>query len=492
MSTRDLRDHIDFLDEHDLLRTVTGADWDLEIGGLTELAVNDQSPVGLLFNDITDYPTGFRVLTNACSSPFTWSAALGLTPTPSKRELVLRQKERSIESIESYPPETSSSGPVCENVLSGGDVDVEKFPAPKWNVNDGGRYIGTADVVVTRDPVTGEINAGTYRVQVQGPDQVTAYISPGKDGRTNREAYLDSGDPCPMAISVGHPPDLYFGTQERLPSTVNEFAYVGGRRGEPIEVIEGEVTGLPIPAHSEIVLEGHIYPDTEPITEGPFGEWTGYYAGGEHDELPLQVERIYHRDDPIILGVQLVRPPSQVRSEIKTASRLWSELDNAGIPGITAVNSMPFGPGWFEVISISQQYGGHSSQVGQHAASGPADAYHGRFTVVVDDDIDVFDQDEVLWAICSRCDPATDIHILENCWSTSLDPAIPPKRKSKGDLTNSRAIIDATRPYHWRDQFPETVGRSKAAKEELRSKWSDLFTDIERPRELDENTTLNM
>ena len=106
----------------------------------------------------------------------------------------------------------------------------------------------------------------------------------------------------------------------------------------------------------------------------------------------------------------------------------------------------------------------------------PAGAYHGRFTVVVDDDIDVFDWDEVKWAMTTRCDPAEDIQIVEDCWSTFLDPRIPPEDKHDGKLTNSRAIIDATRPYDWKDDFPEDAKISKELEDEMIDKYgAELF-----------------
>jgi len=458
---RDLRAYLDFLDEAGELLNIGGAHWNLEIGGLTQLAVHNRPSPSLLFDEIVDHDPGFRVLTNGVATPFQWSAAAGLPPVESKRDAVVLQKERSsLASMTFHEPEVVKAGPILEHVQRDDEVDVTRFPAPKWNDLDGGRYIGTGDVVVTRHADTGKLNAGTYRVCVHDDDVVLSHISPGKDGRINIESYLTAGEPAPIAISIGHPPDVFIAANEYTPTHLDELAYLGGLRGEPLQVIEGEVTGLPFPAHSEIVLEGHIYPDDELVPEGPFGEWTGYYSGGSHEESehrvpPIRVERVYHRDDPIIFGVPPIRPPGEVRSEIRNAARLWNELDDAGIKGVTGVNSMPFGPGWFEVISIEQAYSGHAAQVGYHAASGPAGGYHGRFTVIVDDDVDVFDQDAVLWAMSSRCDPAGDIHILTDCWSTSLDPRIPPERKRAGDFTNTRAVIDATRPYHWRDEFPD-------------------------------------
>jgi len=467
----DLRDFIDRLREHDQLTELTGAHWDLEIGGVSDLVRRDGLETAVLFDDVEGYEPGLRVLTNGFDTPLQASLALGYEPTNSLREVVETHKERG-SSVEARDPRVVTEGPVLETVLTGDDVDLTAFPVPKWHAQDGGRYVGTADVVVTRNR-TGQVNLGTYRVQVHGPDSVTVYISPGKDGRRNRDSFLDRDEPFPVVVSVGHAPDLFCAANERLPSGVDELQYASARRDEPVEVIEGQETGLPIPSRSELVLEGHVYPDSEPVTEGPFGEWTGYYGSGTNDLRPMTVERIYHRTDPIIFGYNVAIAPSAL-SVIRSAARLWDELEQAGTPGIEAVNAFMPGP-YFQVVAVDQQYAGHSTQVGMQAISLPAGAYHGRFTVVVDADVDVYDWQEVLWAMTSRCDPAEDVQIIEDCWSTPLDPRIPPAQKQEGDLTNSRAVVDATRPYHWRESFPDDTKVGAALASDLREKFDDLF-----------------
>ncbi|MFB6069574.1 MAG: UbiD family decarboxylase [Halanaeroarchaeum sp.] len=474
----DIRDFLDRLRAHDQLTVLEGADWDLEIGGVSDLVRRDDLETAVLFDDVAGYEPGRRVLTNAFDTPLQASLALGYEPTSSLRKIVETHADRA-PMTGSTPPETVASGPVTEHVLADDEVDLTAFPVPKWHARDGGRYVGTGDVVVTRHPETGTLNAGTYRTQVHGPATATVYISPGKDGRRNRDGYLDRGEPAPMVVSVGHAPDLFVAANERLPEGVNELEYAGSRRGAPVEVVEGEMTGLPIPATAELVLEGHVYPDDERVTEGPFGEWTGYYGSGQRDVLPLTVERLYHRTDPIILGYNVAIAPSAL-SVIRSAGRLWDELEQAGVPGIEAVNAFMPGP-YFQVIAVDQQYAGHSTQVGMQAISLPAGAYHGRFTVVVDADVDVYDWQEVLWALSSRCDPAEDVTVVEDCWSTPLDPRIPPERKDEGDLTNSRAVLDATRPYHWREAFPGDARIDDALATRLREKFGDALFDAERP-----------
>lgn len=476
---RSVREFVDVLDEHGQLARIAGADWDLEIGAISDIVRREELSAAVLFDDIEGYEEGLRVLTNMLDTPFQASLALGYEPTTDLREAVIAHKEH-VATDESGVVEPVPSGPVTENVKADDEVDLTEFPVPKWHEEDGGRYIGTADVVVTRNADTGDLNAGTYRVQVHGPDEATVYISPGKDGKRNKDSYLQRDEPVPMVVSVGQAPDLFCAANHRLPSGVNELEYASARRGEPLAVVEGEVTGLPVPSHAELVLEGHVYPDSEPVTEGPFGEWTGYYASGQNDERPLTVERVYHRDDPIITGYNNAISPSAL-SVIRSASVLWEELEESGVPGIGEVNA--FMPGaYFHVVSVDQQYAGHSTQVGMQAISLPAGAYQGRFTVIVDDDVDVFDWEEVLWALTSRCDPAEDVQVVTDCWSTPLDPIIPPERKAAGDLANSRVVVDATRPYHWRDEFPDDAKISPELEAQVLEKFDhELFESVSPP-----------
>src|SRR3989442_14553008 len=153
-------------------------------------------------------------------------------------------------------------------------------------------------LVIMRDPEEGWVNCGTYRSMVQGPDRVGLWISPGKHGRQIREKYWKQGKPCPVLISCGHDPLLFLAGGNEIRYGLSEYDYAAGHRGAPYEVIESELYGLPMPAHAEIVLEGAMHPgDTAP--EGPFGEFTGYYAGGSPEQPVVRVERIYHRNRPV-------------------------------------------------------------------------------------------------------------------------------------------------------------------------------------------------
>lgn len=168
-------------------------------------------------------------------------------------------------------------GPVLENVQQGQDIDLWQFPTPRWHEQDGGRYFGTGDIVVTQDPEDGHLNVGTYRMMVMDRDKIGLYISPGHGGRGHREKCFARNQPMPVVAAFGQHPLLLLAGSLGLPVGMNEYEWVGGVRGAPVEVIRGEVTGLPMPADAEIVVEGYVYP-SEMLDEGPFGEWTGYYA----------------------------------------------------------------------------------------------------------------------------------------------------------------------------------------------------------------------
>jgi UbiD family decarboxylase len=309
---------------------------------------------------------------------------------------------------------------------------------------------------VIRDPDDGWINCGTYRVMIHDAKTAGLYISPGKHGRQMRDKYKARNEPMPIAVVCGGDPMTFLMASTEVPQGVCEYEVVGGVRGRPVEVIKGPVTGLPIPANAEIVLEGFVSPDKERI-EGPFGEWTGYYASDVRPEPVLDVKAIYHRNDPILLGCSPQRPPDEIcryRSVVRSGL-LRENIEKAGVPGVVAAWAHEVGNARLLLaVAINQRYPGHARQAGHIATMCHVGAYCGRYTIVVDDDIDVANLEEVIWALLTRSDPATSIDIVRNAWASPLDPRIEPARREVGDYTNSRAVIDACRPYHWRDKFP--------------------------------------
>ncbi|MDR7402951.1 MAG: UbiD family decarboxylase, partial [Armatimonadota bacterium] len=275
--TRDLREWLAVVEQQTgQVRRLDGADWNLEIGSISALAHRRTPSLAVLFDHIKDYPPGFRVLTNPLGSLQRFAATVGLPLDLELKDSVRAWRELTAD-LRPVPPRFVEDGPVMENVLTGQDVNMWMFPTPLWHEKDGGRYIGTAHVDITRDRETGGVNLGVYRVMVHDEKHLCFYISPGKDGFIHRQQYFDRGEPCPVAISFGHHPLLYLVGGLEVPHGLSEYDYAGGLLGEPLEVIRGPVTGLPIPARAEIAIEGFARPDLLG-DEGPFGEWTGYYA----------------------------------------------------------------------------------------------------------------------------------------------------------------------------------------------------------------------
>ncbi len=152
--------------------------------------------------------------------------------------------------------------------------------------------------MITRDPEEDWVNAGTYRVMLQGKDAVALYISPGKHGGLHRKKYFDMGKPCPVVMSFGHHPLLFIAGCTDVPVKMSEFAYAGGVLNEPIQLVRGPHTGLPIPAYSEMAIEGELRPGDN-LPEGPFGEWPGYYASDTRPEPVVRIKALYYRNNPI-------------------------------------------------------------------------------------------------------------------------------------------------------------------------------------------------
>jgi UbiD family decarboxylase len=471
----DLREWLRQVEEREELKLIEGAHWDLEIGFLTAYYWKEwRTSPALLFDNIQDSPPGFRVLSNFMMTPERFQLTFGLPKQGSDKETMatLRKKMPEWEArAKDFEPKVVSTGPVMENALSGDEVDLLRFPSPKWHEQDGGRYMGTGCAVITQDPDTGEVNLGCYRDMVLDKKTLGLEVAPGKHGRLHYQKYHERGKPCPVAISMGHHP-LFFalaGVEFPLP----EYLLLGAIRGEPVEVIQEEITGLPIPADSEMVVVGWC-PPGQTRREGPFGEYTGYYASKGREEPFVVVERIYHRNNPIILGAPPGRPPNGY-SYLQILMRslvLENDLKKSGIPDIVGVWTHDAPGTLFVTISIKQRYAGHAKQVGLAARHLVRTAVGARYIIVVDEDIDVTNIAEVLWALTTRSDPEKHIDIIRRVRSGSLDTMIP---RSSNDFHGSTAIIEACKPYEWMSEFPEPVEFSPEVEKEMMAKWAKVL-----------------
>jgi len=474
MTYKDLRDWLRQVDEMGELRHVNDATLDEDVGRITEMLQHTDDAPAALLGGFEGYPPNFRILVNGLSKRSRIALTIGLPIDIGPFELMDRWVELN-SNVKPVPVQEVEDGPVLENVMTGDEVNVTIFPTPLWHELDGGRYIGTGCVNVIKDPDSNWINLGTYRGMVHDKSKVGIYISPGKHGRIFRDKYFEQGEPAPVAMVVGGDPLLFIASSLELPVGMSEYEFAGSVRGEPYQVIRGKYTGLPIPAEAEIVLEGFVDPVAR-LPEGPFGEWTGYYASSQRPEPFIDIKAIYYRNDPIILGVPPQKPPYEAhRYRIYLRSAMLKKaIEDAGVPDVTAVWCHGVGGcRLLNVVAIKQRYPGHARQAGHVAAMCRVGAYLGRIVIVVDDDIDVTDLGDVMWAVCTRSDPERSLDIIKRAWSGPLDPAIHPDEKG----FNSRLIIDACRPWEWRDKFPPAIGPSLEVKRATREKWGRLLQE---------------
>jgi UbiD family decarboxylase len=465
---RDVREWMQRVRAIGELRDARGVDWQSGIGEVTEMLDHAEGSPCVLFDEVPGYPAGRRVIVNCNGTPGRQAVTLNLPASEANHDGLFRFWRAALAGLQPVDPVVVADGPVFQNRVTGGAIDLEAFPVPIWHPKDGGRYIGTASMNILKDPDSDWVNVGTYRNQIFGRDEMGIYISPGKHGRLIRDAYLKKGERIPVAVVVGADPLLFMAAcAEGIPYGMSEYAWAGGVRGDPVEVVRGPVTGLPIPATAEIAIEGWIDPAAALHDEGPYGEWMGYYASGEGKTHVIKVEAIHHRDDPILLGCPQGKPPhedNRFLAYLKSAL-IENQLKAAGVPRITGVWCPPeAGNRMMTVIAVDQSYPGHATQALMVGGQTGTSAYGGRVAVVVDPDIDITNLDDVLWAIMTRCDPVRDVTIIDRAWSGPLDPAIHPDERG----FNSRLLIDATKPWEWRERFAEPVvtgEMSRAARE---------------------------
>ena len=474
----DLRAWLAEVRSFDELREVAHAHWQLELGAISELNVKKTLPPALLFDRIPDYPPGHRVLTCSTASPARLSSILRIGVERSHNALVQKLRGRPAAwqaRAPEFAPVAVQSGPAQQNIAHGAEVDLFKFPSPLWHEGDGGRYIGTGCMVVTKDYDSDWVNVGTYRVMIHDRNHVGLDMIPGKHGAIQYRKYMQAGKPFPVCIVVGADPLGYLVSGIEVPFGMCEYNYIGAILGEPVAVVHGALTGLPFPAASEIVLEGWAAPGDERI-EGPFGEFHGYYPGKAATAPAVKIERVYYRDDPIIVGSPPAKPPNDYSysKAVMRSALLFDALAAAGVADVAGVWAHEIGGArMFNVVAIKQRFAGHARQAGHILNQCGVGAYMSRYTVVVDEDIDPSNLQEVMWAVATRSDPAIDIDIIQRGMGSKNDPmsiAYPYDAPF-----SSKAIIDACRPYEHLHDFPAVAEASKALQDEVRAKWKDLF-----------------
>jgi 4-hydroxy-3-polyprenylbenzoate decarboxylase len=486
----DLRNWLEEVEQHGELKRMSGVHWDLEMSGIYEIVAKELTgpkPV-VMFDDIPGCAKGFRTVFGLFGSPRRVAKTLGLPENQTDRMSLLRNWHKKTKDMKPIPPKFVSACNFMDHVEVGAKVDLFKFPVPRFHELDGGRYFGTCHAVIQKEPDTGFVNLGTYRVMLVDGQRLALHILSGQHGSIiMNKHYFARGKKMPVVVALGLDPVLWYTGFTRLPWGDSEYDYAGGIKGEPIEVFKGEVTGLPIPAHAEIVVEGECSPDVT-VDEGPFGEWHGYYGNLGLSPVPepvIEVKAVYYRHDPIMTCQLPARPSldtSTLPIALSNSSAIWRRLEANGLPGIKGVwcYSEVAGDGLLIVVSIEQMYPGHSREVGLAASQFP---HQGRYTIVVEEDIDPSDIEQVIWAMTTRGQPHEAVQVLHHCRSNSADTTIPLQEKLKykvapKPLHNSRIVIDACRPLEWQKDWYPLASLSAELRTELLKKWDKPLSKI--------------
>jgi len=288
----DLRSFIDVLSKQGRLKRIgREVDWRFEIGEITR---DDQQP--LLFENVKGYPKA-RVFTNGLSHVELIGLALGLDFRWNRPAIIREIKERA---KNPRAPGIVENGPVLENVVQGGDIDLSQFPVPHWNVHDAGRYIGTWHINVSEDPETGARNVGVYRMQLLGPKQATVNTCPGSHLALHLAQAEKLGRALPMAVCIGVSEAIVMAAAAACPYGFDEYELAGALQANSVQLIKCQTVDLEVPADSEIVIEGFIQPGVR-VQDGPYFDYAGKTNTNPNAFL-FEATRLAFRDDPIFRG----------------------------------------------------------------------------------------------------------------------------------------------------------------------------------------------
>jgi 4-hydroxy-3-polyprenylbenzoate decarboxylase len=475
MAYADLREYIDRLEkEGELKRIKAEVDWNLELGAIMRRA-NDLREPALLFENIKGYPSDCKVLANVvgATKPNVFGRAcltMGLpmnTPAPEIIEEIVRRFENPIK------PVLVERGPCKENIVKGEAIDVLKFPVPYFRQLDGGRFIGTWHTDITRDPDSGWVNWGMYRHMVHDGRSIGWLANPGQHGpRIYYQKYESIGKAMPMAIVIGTDPACALASISLVASHVNEVDLAGGLRGMPVELIKCETIDLEVPATAEIVLEGEVLPNERKL-EGPFGEYTGYFASDKAPRPVFHVKCITHRNQPI-LPVSTPGKPFDDTTFVYSlcgSAALTTDLQKMGFP----FKSLYLTPSMMAVIvSAKETYPGYVHTLSS-AIWGSKVGIYRPVIIVVGEDIDVTNMDEVMWALTTRVHPVRDIHVKKRAPSHPLFPFLSPEERNS--LSGAAVCYDATFPFEWKEKTPKIADFEHAWPEGIRklviSRWKE-------------------
>ena len=403
--------------------------------------------------DLEGKKSAFPLITNVFASRARCAVALNMDPKDCKLPLSLAYAVREERRL---PPANipGEKAPVKEIVLSGGAADLRKLPIVRHHEMDLGPYIDM--IPIMRDPESGAYNACFQRTMYKGPQKLGLHMSP----RHNWEIVRNNesrGQETPVVIALGHHPAFSLGALNVAPYFDDDYEVIGAVMGEPLRVTPSETWGedFMVPADAEILIEGQVLPNVREV-EAPFGEFTGYYGPQRHRWV-IEVKAVTHRRDAIFQNIFTGHRDTLILGAVPKEGNLYNRI-RAMIPTVKSVCLPISGCGRFNCyISLDKKTEGESKQAAL-IALGEIDFI--KNVVVVDEDIDPFNEEEVMWSVATRVQADEDVDILKNLKGNVLDPSL------KGNILTAKMIIDATRPVE--RPFAERIKVPDAALERVR------------------------
>ncbi|MEM0214612.1 MAG: menaquinone biosynthesis decarboxylase [Archaeoglobaceae archaeon] len=476
MPYRDLREFIEKLESsNELARIKVEVSPELEITEVTDRVVKSGGKA-LLF----EKPKGYSipVFINAFGTKKRMLMALEISDFDEIRERILSilklrpssfidmmEGLESLKDLIAIAPKKVSDAPCKEKRAE----SLDKFPILKCWPKDGGKFI-TLPVVITKDPESGELNAGVYRMQVFDGRTTGMHWQIHKHGAEHFRKYRELGkDRIEVAVAIGVDPAVLYSATAPLPEGVSEFAFAGFLRRERVELVDCETVDLQVPATAEIVLEGYVKID-ELRLEGPFGDHTGYYTPPEPYPV-FRITNITHREDPIYHATVVGRPPMEDAWLGKATERIFLPIIRLLNPEIVDIN-LPVEAGFHNlaIVSIRKRYPGQAKKV-MFSLWGTGMLSLTKIVIVVDSDVNVHNLSEVIWAVTTRFDPAKDVVILPPSPTDALDhSAYLPSLAGKLGIDATKKLREEGYEREW----PEVVEMSPEVKERIKRIWGEI------------------
>jgi 4-hydroxy-3-polyprenylbenzoate decarboxylase len=391
-------------------------------------------------------------------------------PEPPKGFKDFFDKWPVLKQVMNMPAKAIRTPPCQEEVFEGSDVDLMRYPIQTCWPNDVGPLI-TWPLVITRGPNKERQNLGIYRQQVIGRNKTIMRWLAHRGGALDYREWLEArpNEPFPIAVALGADPATILGAVTPVPDTLSEYAFAGLLRGSRTEVAQCLLSNLQVPASAEIVLEGYLYPG-ETAPEGPFGDHTGYYNEVEHFPV-FTVEKITQRKNPIYHSTYTGKPPDEPAVLGVALNEVFIPILQKQFPEITDFYLPPEGCSYrLAVVSMKKQYPGHAKRVMFGVWSFLRQFMYTKFVIVVDDDIDVRNWKDVIWAVTTRMDPKRDMTLIDNTPIDYLDFASPVSG------LGSKVGMDAT--HKWQGETSREWGVSIAMDQHIVEKVDAIWETL--------------